>query len=58
MTKEERTREKHGEEYNKAPHRIACCTFCCAILYCVLAFLIGGPNYQGGKLILPITVNY
>jgi len=23
-----------------------------------MAFLIGGPNYQGGKLILPITVNY
>ncbi len=23
-----------------------------------MTFLIGGPNYRGGKLILPITVNY
>ncbi len=23
-----------------------------------MAFLIGGPNFQGGKLILPITVDY
>jgi len=35
-------REKTGESYNKSPHRIACCTMCCAIPLVVIPTLVLG----------------